>query len=301
MSVNQDIMNANEIINGKFGLYNNLFHSTSSVYKFTNENISGYYELLNLEGKNILTVCSSGDHILEAILRDAKKVDCFDISIFTKYFMNLKLASVLSLEYDEFITYLFEKTSDKIFYYKFYEKIRKSLKKIDFDSLLFWDSLYNNARGFEIYSSRLFTNMYIGISFFENKENSYLNKENYYILKTKLEKYLSLNKNILFEQSNVTDISKKFKDKYDLIFLSNIASYMENIYVHNAEINFYDLITKEIKTLLTEKGLIEVAYLYSDVTLSDFTNYCLNNTNFDILSFDSFYEGKTSHILTYKK
>lgn len=301
MAVNEDIMIANEIINGKDKISNNIFHSNSSIYKFTNENIGGYYDLLNLKDKEILTVCSSGDHILEAILRDVKKVDSFDVSIFTKYFMNLKIASALALEYDEFVNYLFDKTNIKIFSYEIYEKIRQILKQIDLDSLLFWDNLYGNSRGFEIYSSRLFTNMYIGISLFKNKETSYLNKENYYILKAKLEKYLSLNKNILFKRSNVTDISRNFKNKYDLIFLSNIASYMKDIYRNNSEISFYNLITKEIRKLLVENGLIEVAYLYSDVILTDFTDYCLTKDNFDVLDFPSFYEGKTSYILTYKK
>ena len=301
MAINEDIMCANDIINGKEIVSDNVFHSNSSIYKFTNENIGGYYDLLNLKDKEILTVCSSGDHILEAILRDAKRVDSFDISIFTKYFMNLKIASVLTLEYDEFVNYLFDKTSIKIFSYEIYKKIRKILKEIDLDYLLFWDNLYSNSRGFEIYSSGLFNSMYIGISVFKNKKSSYLNRENYYILKTKLEKYLSLNKSILFKQSNITEIAKKIKDKYDFVFLSNIASYMENIYANNCGINFYNLITKEIKKLLLENGVIEVAYLYSYATLTGFTSYCLNKDNFDVLRFPSFYEGKTSYILTYKK
>lgn len=298
MAINEDIMRANEIIDRKFKEKNKVFHNNSPIYKFTNENIGGYYDLLNLKNKEVLTVCSSGDHILEAILRDVKRVDCFDISIFTKYFMNLKLASVLSFDYTQFINYLFNMSNTKIFSCSLYENIRYKLTEIDLDSLKFWDNLYSNYRGFEIYTSDLFMTNYINIS---KNNNSYLNKTKYYILKEKLEKYLSLNQNILFKQSNIIEISKNFKDKYNLIFLSNIASYMDDIYRKAPETNFYNLITKEIKELLIENGLIEVSYLYSEVILKDFTNYCLNNNDFSLLPFNSYYDGKTSYILTYKK
>lgn len=300
MSVNEDIMFANKIINGKVKEKIKIFHNNSSVYKFTNENISSYYDLLNLKDKNILTVCSSGDHVLEAILKDVKKVDCFDISIFTKYFMNLKLASVLTLDYIEFFNYLLNKTNIRIFAYEIYIKIRPVLKQIDFDSLIFWDNLYSNKRGFEIFASNLFMHIYIDISIFQEQKTSYLNKEQYYVLKQKLEKYLSLNNKINFEQLDIKALSKKYKEQYDLIFLSNIASYMEDIYRTNPETKFYNLITKEMKNLLTKNGLIGVAYLYSNVTLKDFVNDCLKNSNFDIVTCDSLYKDQKSYVLTYK-
>lgn len=301
MAINEDIMRANEIIDRKFKEKNKVFHNNSSIYKFTNENIGGYYDLLNLKNKEVLTVCSSGDHILEAILRDVKRVDCFDISIFTKYFMNLKLAAVLSLEHQEFIDYLLDTSNILIFSYKIYERVRKELKQIDFESLLFWDTLYGNFRGVNIYISELFVKLCTDPIVFQNKNSSYLNKTKYYILKEKLEKYLSLNKHILFKQSDVIEIDKKFNDKYDLIFLSNIASYMDDIYIMDPEVEFYNLLENKIKTLLSKNGLIEAAYLYSEVTLRDFVNYCLNNEHFSVLSFQSFYKEKKSYILTYKK
>ena len=49
------------------------FNSYSAVYVFTTENINAYYDQLDLRNKSILTVVGSGDHILNAILRGAKK------------------------------------------------------------------------------------------------------------------------------------------------------------------------------------------------------------------------------------
>ena len=75
---------------------------------------------------------------------------------------------------------------------------------------------------------------------------------------------------------------------------------MEDIYRTNPETKFYNLITKEMKNLLTKNGLIGVAYLYSNVTLKDFVNDCLKNSNFDIVTCDSLYKDQKSYVLTYK-
>ena len=306
MSVYDDIKSAKDIISGiKHNKKNPIFHSNSAVYKFTNENVGGYYDLLKLNNKNMLTVCSSGDHILEAILRDANKVDCFDISIFTKYFMNLKLSAVLTLEYYDFVKYFFHSSNFfDIFSETTYSKIRKNLEKIDFNSSLFWDVIYTNFDGYKIYSSKLFEHNTFDIDIFANKKSSYLNKDNYYILKNKLEKYISINNKILFYQSNITDLHNILKDKYDIIILSNISNYMNNIYKENAYYNFYNLVINELDSCLNENGIIQAAYLYFERTMEYFVLHCLQNRQFDILSFNSvsIYEPeKMSHILTYKK
>ena len=48
---------------------NQFFNPYNSSYLFTTENISGY--MPDLSGKRILTVCSSGDHYLNALLNGA--------------------------------------------------------------------------------------------------------------------------------------------------------------------------------------------------------------------------------------
>ena len=63
-----------------FGSKDN-FINTSSIYKFTNEDITSYFH--HLENKeNILSVIGSGNQILNSILAGAKNIDCFDISVF---------------------------------------------------------------------------------------------------------------------------------------------------------------------------------------------------------------------------
>lgn len=303
MGVKEDIINAKKIIEG-IGIkkYNQIFHSNSAIYKFTNENISGYYDLLNLKDKKMLTVCSSGDHVLEAILKDIKKVDCFDISIFTKYFMYLKLSSVLELDYQEFLNYFFDKDNNDIFNEKYYSRIRKYLKIINIESLLFWNNLYNNYKGKDIYLSSLFEKNYLGKQLYISNKKSYLNKDNYNILKQKLEKYL-INNNVLFYHTNIINLDNIKSSKYDLIILSNISNYINEIYTKDAYIKYYNLILNEIGSLLKENGIVEVAYLYFEKTMQYFVHNCLQNDKFDLLSFDSLtnLKNKKSYILTYKK
>lgn len=306
MGVYDDIKIAKDIIIGeKNNKKKTIFHSNSAIYKFTNENIGGYYDLLNLNNKKILTVCSSGDHILEAILRDAKKIDCFDISIYTKYFMNLKLSAVLTLEYYDFVKYFFHTSNFfDIFSETTYSKIRKYLEKIDFNSLLFWDMIYNYFDGYKIYSSKLFEPNTFDVDIFANKKSSYLNKDNYYILKNKLEEYLSINNKIIFYQSNITNLHNIIKDKYDIIISSNISNYINNMYEKDGYIKFYNLIVNELDSCLNIEGIIQAAYSYFDHPQEYFVLHCLQNRQFDILSFNSVsrYEPeKKSHILTYKK
>ena len=65
------------------------------VYPFTTENISSYFPLLELDGKDVLTVGSSGDQAFNAILCGAGKVTIIDINPFTKGFVELKRNMIL--------------------------------------------------------------------------------------------------------------------------------------------------------------------------------------------------------------
>ena len=67
----------------------------NSVYPFTTENISGYFPLMDLRDKNVLTVGSSGDQVFNALLCGAGKITLYDISPNTYEFVKLKRAIIL--------------------------------------------------------------------------------------------------------------------------------------------------------------------------------------------------------------
>ena len=70
-------------INFKFG---QAYGNTSSIYRFSNENISGYFKYLQNK-ENVLTVIGSGGQILNGILAGTRNFDCFDISVFPEYYL----------------------------------------------------------------------------------------------------------------------------------------------------------------------------------------------------------------------
>ena len=73
------------------------------IYPFTSENIAGYMEDLDLTDKKIITVTASSDHILNAIAQGALDITTFDINPETRFYMELKLAGVKRLEYEDFL------------------------------------------------------------------------------------------------------------------------------------------------------------------------------------------------------
>ena len=77
-----DMVRANLIVRGdliNFG--KSTFNETSSIYRFTNENMSSYFHHLK-DKKNILSVVGSGCKIANSLLAGSRNIDTFDISIF---------------------------------------------------------------------------------------------------------------------------------------------------------------------------------------------------------------------------
>ena len=207
---------ANLIVRGeKINFGNATFDETSSIYRFTNENISSYFHHLK-DKKNVLSVLGSGCQIANSLLAGSRNIDCFDISIFPEYFTYLKLASILALSKEDFLKFYFSDDREELFSDELYDKISYYLNG-KYKS--FWDYLYMFDEGYDIYNSLLFKSDLIlekmAISY-----NPYLQDENYQRLRNILI-YDSFNINC-----RVYDITKtKIAKSYDLINLSNILSY----------------------------------------------------------------------------
>ena len=85
------------------------------IYPFTTENISGYIDKFNLKDKSLLTVGSSGDQVINAILKGCKDITLLDINPYTKFYYYLKVASILTLNLDEFMAFLRYKDYPEVF------------------------------------------------------------------------------------------------------------------------------------------------------------------------------------------
>lgn len=102
---------AQEIVRGNYINLdkNDSFHKESFIYKKTNEKLNEFFDILMNKDK-VLTVIGSGDQILNTLLTNPTRVDAFDISVFPKYFLKLKIAAIKSLTREEYIKFFFATT-----------------------------------------------------------------------------------------------------------------------------------------------------------------------------------------------
>lgn len=234
--IKKDIEVAKYIIkNTRFMLNSDTY---ASPFSNTNENIDIYFEYFPIRNNNVLTVCGSGDHVLESIKEGAKVVDTFDLNPLAMDLAKLKISAVKVLDYMDFVNYFYNKPYDR----ETYKKIRDYL---DSDIRLFWDSLYE---------SNIDTNYDELIRYSDPKYNSGLNsfrlRDNYYYMKDKLE-----DATINYYLTDIFSIPNIVKNKYDVMFLSNIYDWLPN---HISSEEFSCFIKCILSELLNDKGMIAV-------------------------------------------
>lgn len=217
--LNQDIIVAQQIVSNKYSNinFNASYHEHSFIYKTTNEK-THYYQYLLRNVESLLCVTSSGDQILNAIAAGVKDIDCYDISVFPKYFLELKIAALKTLEKDEFIDYFFRLKKCDEFCDDIYDKVKCNLSPW---TLKFWDSLYNFYDGYEIYNSTLFSSEPY------NMNEKVINMPyllNYDDLKNNIE-HIHLN----YKEGNIYDVLHNSSKQYDLINLSSIIYYEKKL------------------------------------------------------------------------
>ena len=223
------------------------------LYPFTTENINGYLDLFDLKNKSLLTLGSSSDQAINAGLVGCKDITIFDICPLTKIYYFLKLSSLLSLEREIFLKFLCKtkykvKTSNNPDLYKncTFNKIKDTLKSLDYESYVIWDYLFSKYKSEEI--SRLFT---IDINQIDSIIgcNRYLVNDDMYQLARKMMPDV----NIKFIEGDV--LAPYINEKYDNVWLSNVGKYMmgEN----------FSIVMKKMSSLLKQNGSMLINYFYS--------------------------------------
>lgn len=194
------------------------------LYPFTTENINGYIDLFDLKDKSLLIVGSSGDQVINAILKDCKDITVLDINPFTKYYFYLKKAALLTLTYEEFCKFFCYIDYPRVFKYNYdafnydsYNKLKEILKNIDEGSYLFWDALFDVCESNDV-RRKLFSNDEDRVSVVKGM-NTYLKDENNFN-QTKI-KITTINPK--FIKGNIFKL--KLEKTYDNIWLSNIGCY----------------------------------------------------------------------------
>lgn len=255
---------AQSIVRGNYSNLNgkNTFHSESFIYKKTNEKLNEFIDLL-LNKDKVLSVIGSGDQILNTLLTKPSKIDAFDISVFPKFFLKLKIASIKSLSRDVYFKFFFSTTEtflDEYYDDLYFDKIRKEL---DIEAEDFWTYLFQYNDWYDIYNSTLFSSE----SVFEEQaiiQNKYLDNDEYYHLRDILQ-----SAQINYIESNLLDL--KINDTYDLIYLSNILEYVKKS-------AYFDKIDE---LSVKNKGII-ISYIFGEIDKA----IKMFNGDFDYREFD---------------
>ena len=216
------------------------------IYPFTSENIAGYMEDLDLTNKKIITVTASSDHILNAIAQGALDITTFDINPETRFYMELKLAGVKRLEYEDFL---------KIFLLDNSMSLNKEIIMsliTSRDCQYYWEEKYreNKNNGLLLKKSSVFYRKYFNTKS-KLKQNIYLNKSKYQQVQKRLEEV-----KINFINTDLKNLH--LKGEYDDMFLSNISDYISLMYQEHPLEQF----AKKIYELSENVKTIYFAYLY---------------------------------------
>lgn len=216
--LHDDIVKAQRIVSGaehNFG-DKDIFHNASAVYRVSNERIQDYRKYLKNRNK-VLSVIGSGDQILNCILNGTKEIDAFDISVFPKYFLELKMAAIKALTIDEYIDFFYEVTNSDDVYEDMYYRIAAYLKPV---ALEFWESLFNFFEWKDIYNSTMFSSEPYTASNAIN-QNIFLQSEvEYNNLRDAID-----NVKITYYEGDILELSSYLRNNYDLVYLSNIVYY----------------------------------------------------------------------------
>lgn len=233
------------------------------IYPFTTENINGYINLFNLKDKSLLTTGSSGDQIINSLLKQPKKITCVDTNPYTKYYYYLKVASILTLSLDEFLLFFRYNDYPKVFKKNqfvfsevIYQKIRNTLKKLDYESYLFWELLFSKFDR-EVIRNNLFS-LDEDRTYAIKTYNSYLCDDiSFNRTKEKIKNFKPVFLN--------GDIFKtKLNDNYDNIFLSNIGTYYE--------VKEYKVLIDRLNSYLNYNGKLLICYLYDTILSTKYSN-----------------------------
>ena len=211
---------AQKIIEGRCSTNNgrDIYHSTSFIYKTTNEDMQ-YYQKYLKNCDRALTVISSSEQVFNQVVEGTSNIDIFDISVFPYYYFTLKRAGILSFSrVDQYCDFFYgDSDVERDDYYDdMYDKMRMFL---DSDSKQFWDSLFSFYDWSDIYHSMLFSSEPYTLKRVVNR-NKHLQPAEYLKLHDTISKV-----NFTPYIGDINQLASKLPSSYDMVNLSNISTY----------------------------------------------------------------------------
>ena len=242
------------------GVSKNCFYR---IYPFTTENISGYINLFDLKDKSLLTVGSSCDQVINSILMGCRDVTLLDINPYTKFYFYLKMACILELSRDEFIKFLrfrdypdVFKDNKEVFNIDVYNKIKLTLRLIDYESYLIWDELFQSFKPLDI-RENLFSSD-------EGRDSEVIGSNLYLQSDILYEQTRDKIKKVIPDFINEDLFKINFNKEFDNIWLSNIGTLLS--------IDKIKMITDKFSKFLKQDGSLLISYLYDTTKDTKYQN-----------------------------
>ena len=257
-------------------------YTLNKAYAISNEQLYEVFKSFKLNGKKVLTVGSSGDQALNAILKGSKNVTIIDANIFSRPFIEYKLAVIKTYNYDSFSD-IFIKSD--FFNWQVYAKISHLLSK---NVRAFWDSLIldidENNYGYD-FSGKTIKEKMLYIDHRDRYSSFYKSKIAY----TKLQSLLnSSDIQISFITAELQEFPIVLKDYYDMIYLSNIFDY----YKGDKAILFEETLEKLYNNNLNNNGIIVANYGFNQ-TIKNAPTQIINHA-VEHLEISRFLDGQTN-------
>lgn len=255
------------------------------VYPWSNEELDKVFKNIDLKDKRALVVGSSGDQALHCIHKGATDVTIMDSNMWTKPYVELKLASIKNLSFEEFKDYfgnLF------VFGRGYYPNVSHDLSE---QAKAFWDSV---ELDFPWHTCIEAPDEFF--HYFESTPDfgkEYMNKHCFYRSKEEYEKLqANLRKaSVDIEVADIREFDELAKGKYDYIMLSNISDYMDK--------EEYFKITKALsENHLTFDGKMQIGYLFDWEKSGSKRRYyralkeCMNESRYGNIRIEKIKEGK---------
>ena len=214
--------------NKNYYIEQNHYNSTpDAVYMYTNELQRANIKALNDKPKKkVLTVGSSGDQALTAIINGATKVTIIDANLFSRYWIEYKIAAIKNLTFKEYCKN-FINTRYKMFQPEIFRKIFHDLSN---DAQVFWGTIFIEELSYNNIHTKL-----IKEDYYAELCNFFSSKIKYIELQEKLK-----NVEIEFINAELSNFSDNLHDEYDLINLSNILDYVPTLDFRDAVYALYD-------------------------------------------------------------
>ena len=229
----------------------------NAAYLTSNEQLDKYLPMLNVAGKKIATVGSSGDQILNALFYGAKDITFIDGNVLAEAYIEYKIALIKALNYKQFKDILIGEK--EAFHWKLYRIISPFLSEtvrqffdeimlmqddVKYGTLAYFDALND----FKIFNGIVNNLPHTEFSEFYHSEEAY----------EKLRRILFAGDfKLSFNVSRLEDFPARLKEKFDVILLSNIYDYVPKF-------KFNPVLKSLYKNNLKPGGIIQFQYLFEE-------------------------------------